>query len=177
MKKIIPVFLIIIVLSIYGCGSSAKKLSKTPNDETAEKTQAGKLPKWLPKDFDPKNDIILIEKADGGQQKKIQEFMTADYPYKYEFINMGILKGEKYASLINADKYADKKVYRFMLVHSMTSIISRQGEVGVTHAQGNIFDYNFIDRLNDITYPKTGSTSSWAFKTLRSIINKIIQYK
>ncbi|MEP7238354.1 MAG: hypothetical protein ABI685_10830 [Ferruginibacter sp.] len=139
-----------------------------------------KLPKWLPTDFDPKNGILLIEKANapgqGKAQKNIEEFMAENYPYKYEFVNIGIVGDDKEPTIINAEKYTDKNVYRFIMVNSVTSIKGIPNASG-HQSLGSFFDYSFIDRLNDKAYPPTGSSTSWANQAFKRIMAKIIKLK
>ena len=165
MKILLPVFLAIMLAFSFGFVGSA-------NAQT-------KLPKWLPADFDPKNGILLIERANTPGmpgQKKIEEFMLENYPYKYEFVDIAIVNGDKEPSIVNAEKYSDKNVYRFIMVNSV-NIIKGMPKSDGRQVSGSFFDYSFIDRLNDKAYPQTGSSTSWAAQAFKRIMAKILKLK
>jgi hypothetical protein len=139
---------------------------------------AQKLPKWLPQDFDPKNGILLIEKAPSyvPGQKKIEKYMEENYPYKYEFVTIGLVGDSKESTIFDAEKYADKNVYRFIMVNSSTVIKGIPRSDG-HQTQGSTFDYSFIDRLNNKAYPATGSSTSWPNQAFGRIMSKILKLK
>ncbi len=163
MKLLLPVFLATIIAFCF---------VGTANAQT-------KLPKWLPPDFDPKNGILLIERANTPGvpgQKKIEEFMEKEYPYKYEFVEIAIVNGDKEPSIVNEEKYSDKNLYRFVMVNSV-SIIKGMPKADGRQSSGSIFDYSFIDRLNNKAYPQTGSSTSWPAQAFKRIMGKILKLK
>jgi hypothetical protein len=164
MKTSIPAFLSVVVLTI-GFVVSAN-------------AQDAKLPKWLPPNFDPKNGILLIEKAPAylPGQKKIEKYMEKNYPYKYEFVTLGLAGNSNESTIFNAEKYTDKNIYRFIMVNSSTIIKGIPKSDG-HQSQGSLYDYAFIDRLNDKAYPATGSATSWPNQAFERIMSKILKLK
>ena len=139
-----------------------------------------KLPKWLPPDFDPKNGVLLIEKTSapgqGKAQKNIEEFMAENYPYKYEFVSVGMGEGDKEPTVGPDEKYADKNTYRFLMTSSVTAVKGMPSGNG-HQTQGSFFDFSFIDRLENKAYPQTGSSTSWAAQAFKRIMAKVLKLK
>jgi hypothetical protein len=164
MKTFISSFLSVVILTI-GFVASVN-------------AQDVKLPKWLPPDFDPKNGILLIERAPAylPGQKKIEKYMEKNYPYKYEFVTIGTEGDGKESVIFNAEKYSDKNIYRFIMVNSSTIIKGIPKSDG-HQSQGSLYDYAFIDRLNDKAYPATGSATSWPNQAFERIMAKILKLK
>jgi len=156
MKQKLTILSIITTLLFCGCVSPMKTFNDNSNG-------------WKPNDFVPSKGILLIEKIAGpkNQQKKIEEFMAKSYPYKYEFVDTKDLSG-------NNEKYNDKSTYRFALVSAFSTHTLHQN---TTEHPLNVgaFDFNFIDRLNDKEYPKSGIASSWASMTFKKIIETCLK--
>ena len=121
---------------------------------------------WKPADFKPENGVLLIQRITRpkGQQRKIEDFMAKEYPFKYEFVDIKDIESN--------NKYADKNIYRFALAYSYSNRVMN----GATKPSYYVaFDFNFIDRLNNETYPKSGIESSWASKTFKKIIQNCLE--
>jgi hypothetical protein len=61
------------------------------------------IDKWLPKDFDPQNTILLVQHCgnpDGRFNKAMQEYMKEKYPYRYQFTSLKMIQDRE-------GKYAD----------------------------------------------------------------------
>ena len=126
---------------------------------------------WRPADFKAGNGVLLIQRVarPKGQQRKIEDFMAKNYLFKYEFVDSRDLEA-------NSDKYADKNIYRFVLVNSMDQwTINRISGQGTSSSNTVVFDFNFIDRLNNKTYPKSGIASNWASITYKKIIQTCLE--
>ena len=156
MKKLIAVLSIIAALVIYSCTTPMKSFNSNSNG-------------WKQNDFIPSKGILLIEKSiPKNQQKKIEEFMAKNYPYKYEFIET------KDLSQMDT-KYQDKTLYRFALVSSYSTHNIHQLDIGKRALDVTEFDFNFLDRLNNKEYPKSGIASSWASMTFKKIIETCLK--
>src|SRR5215213_6144676 len=150
-------FTALIMILTYGCTTSMNSSMKT---FTANSNG------WKPADFKPENGVLLIQRVarPKAQQRKIEDFMAKNYPFKYEFVDTRDLKDD-------GNKYADKNIYRFALVNSMDQwTVNRTSGQGTSSSSTVVFDFNFIDRLNNKTYPKSGIPSSWASMTYKKII-------
>ena len=156
MKRLGTLAAIAIVIMIAGCGSPMKAFNTNSNG-------------WKPADFVPANGILLIERTwPKNQQKKIEAFMAKSYPYKYEFADTKDLSAGN-------SRYADKNIYHFALVCSYSSHDIHQGDASQRPLQVGAFDYNFVDRLKDKEYPKSGIASSWASMTFKKIIETCLK--
>ena len=178
MKTYISFIAVMISLIICSCGFNKGAL-------TPMKIFSDNLNKWKPEGFDSKNGVLLIEMIESHkdkQQKRIEDYMAKNYPFKYEFFD-----GNK--SVDSNGKYQNHEIYRFILA-SKFQIKTGSAESGITKRQmenlrGQSFpsqpvsiasyDFNFIDRLNNKTYPKTGISSSNAVITLKEIIKTILK--
>lgn len=125
---------------------------------------------WLPKDFEPSQTVLLIEKFDlsDKQQRIIEEYMAEKYPYKYEFVSLYTIQNKE-------DKYADTERYKYALVitgHTYTSEEVNTGKRGPTVTG---FDYYFHNRDRNRNYPPTGKNSSYISMTFKPIINTILE--
>jgi len=127
---------------------------------------------WNPDNFIPAQGILLIEKITWprNQQKKIEEFMAKSYPYKYEFVDFKDLSEDN-------KKFEDKNIYRFALVSSYTNHTMHQNDASQRPVNVGAFDFNFIDRLENKEYPKSGIFSSLASMTFKKIITTCLEKK
>lgn len=99
----------------------------------------------------------------------MEDFMAKNYQFKYEFVDTRDLEA-------NSNKYADKNIYRFVLVNSIDRwSVNRTSAQGSSSSNLVVFDFNFIDRLNNKTYPKSGIPSSWASMTFKKVIETCLK--
>lgn len=153
---------ILIVVMTNGCTTS---MNSAMNTFTANSNG------WKPADFKPGNGVLLIQRVDRpkGQQRKMEDFMAKNYPFKYEFVDNKDLQA-------TSNKYADKNTYRFVLMNSMDHwTVNRTSSQGMSSSNTVVFDFNFIDRSNNKTYPKSGIASSWASMTFKKIIQTCLE--
>ena len=156
MKTLVSIFTIAIVALIYGCAMPMNSFNSNSNG-------------WKPDDFTPGKGILLIQRTvPKSQQKKIEDFMTEKYGYKYEFVDEADLTN-------NVEKFADKKIYRFALVSSYRVHDMHQNDMSRRPLKVGVFDYNFVDRLKNKDYPKSGIGSSWASMTFKKIIETCLK--
>lgn len=149
-------FVAFIIVLTYGCVSPMKSFNTNSNG-------------WKPSDFKPQNGILLIERVTPkAQQKKIEDYMAKDYPFKYEFVDIKDLEA-------NEKKYADKNTYRFALVYSYSTQTLHENDITRKPLNVGAFDFNFIDRLNNKEYPKSGIASSWSSMTFKKIIQTCLE--
>ena len=157
MKPQILLFAALIIVLTYGCTTAMNSSMKT---FTANSNG------WKPADFKPENGVLLIQRLTWpkAQQRKIEDFMAKNYPFKYEFVDIKDMEA-------NSSKYADKNIYRFALVNSMDRwTVTKTSGQGTSSSNTIVFDFNFIDRMSNKTYPKSGIASSWASITFKKII-------
>lgn len=163
MKQHILVMTIAILVTICSCTTPMQTFTSNSNG-------------WKPNDFVPSKGVLLIEKITWpkNQQKKIEEYMIKNYPYKYEFVDVPDLTGSN-------KKFEDKNIYRFALVSSYKTKNLNEGKMDANGFEKPLnvgaFDFNFIDRLNNKEYPKSGIYSSWASMTFKKIIEACIEKK
>lgn len=123
---------------------------------------------WLPADFDPKTGVLLVEEVvwPKAQGQKMKEYMEQNYPYKYAFVSAKELADP-------GGKYSDKTLYRFAIVNSYKDHIMH--EFKPNQITISMTDFNFVDRLNSKTYPKSGKGSSYASVTFKPFINTVLE--
>lgn len=157
MKRILYVVTIALLVLFCSCGSPMKSFTSNNNG-------------WKPNDFVPSKGVLLIERINRpkAQQKKIEEFMAKEYSYKYEFIDAKNLQE-------NPDKYADKNIYRFALMSSLSFSNIHENQPSRSALNVGSFDYHFIDRANNKVYPNSGIGSSWASMTFKKIIKTCLE--
>jgi hypothetical protein len=124
---------------------------------------------WRPADLKLEEGVLLIEKVSWPkkQQKKIEEFMEKKYPYKYEFVDA--------KDLNDSTKFSDKNTYKFALMCTYSSKTMHENQPNQRPLNVGTFDFNFIDRLNNKAYPKSGIFSSWASMTFKQIIETLLE--
>ncbi len=132
-----------------------------------------KVPSWIPKDFDPRKNILLIQSAeihgcmeqgDDKQARVVKEGM-ADYPYKYELA--------KPADIMNGSKYQNKDIYRWALLTSRVDMGDAPGQ-GTMQVSGA--DFHIYDRKMDKHYAPTGRSNSFLKGVLKYTISNIVKY-
>lgn len=156
MRKLIFVFTIAIVSLMYGCAMPMTSFNNNSNG-------------WKPDDFNPGKGTLLIQRTlPKSQQQKIEDFMKEKYAYKYEFVDVEDLNS-------NIEKFADKNTYRFALVSSYRVHDIHQNDVSKNSLNVGVFDFNFVDRLKNKNYPKSGIGSSWASMTFKKIIETCLK--
>ena len=126
--------------------------------------------KWIPKDFDAKHSVLLIEKFPLRKEKYNQamvDFLVQKYPYKYEVVERAVIENKK-------GKYADTKLYQFGLLWTR---IVRPG-YGTSSSMQMVEDFegNFYDRSTNTNYPKTTKTRSYGYWSYKPVINTIVAY-
>lgn len=126
--------------------------------------------KWIPENFEPSKTVLLVEKLDVSerQTKKMEDYMSEKYPYKYEFVSLSTIK-------TTTGKYADTKLYKYALVISshLTTYTHTDGSASAMRTTG--YDFNFYDRSNDKEYPSTTKSSGYPIMTFEPVINTIVK--
>jgi hypothetical protein len=121
---------------------------------------------WIPADFDAKNNILLIESSLPlrGQERKMEEYMKKNYPYRYEFVT--------YREIMEGDgKYENASVYHFALVSTSGTIRT----MNINHPVVGVQDFYVYDRLKNIRYPATTKGSYKKIVTFKPVINTILK--
>jgi len=121
---------------------------------------------WIPADFDARNNILLIQSSLPlkGQERKMEDYMKKNYPYRYEFV--------EYRNIMDREgKFADATVYRFVLMNTSGTI--RTGNMNNPYA--SVEDFYFYDRMKDKRYPATAKGSYKKIVTFKPVINTILK--
>ncbi len=142
---------IVFALAIFGCISSCNTSKKT----------FGNGDKWLPADFNPSKTILLVEKfkAVAKVQQKMEECMSENYSYKYEFVDKETIENR-------TGKYKDTKLYKYALIQTLGRVVSYNDMGGG--------DFCFFDRENNKQYPATKRECSNTMMLFKPIINTIV---
>ncbi|MCB9034505.1 MAG: hypothetical protein H6553_11760 [Chitinophagales bacterium] len=143
--------------------------------------------KWMPKDFDTKNNILLVDdikvydkkgnlvKSYVKANEQMREYMKEKYPYEYEFVNVD--------SLNLSDKYKDTDKYRYCLVWSMNTsktytTYKPSAPTGMQFQQNGGSAYNTFtisDRKSNTNFG-TSKGTSYIIGTFSLYINTIVKY-
>ena len=118
---------------------------------------------WIPAEFNAKTDILMIEASLPlkGQDRRMEEYMKAHYPYKFEFV--------RYRDIMDReDKFADAKLYRFVFMYEPSKVYNGQG-------YSSAMDWYFYDRMKDKRNPPTSKGSFSRIVTFKGAVNTIIQ--
>lgn len=153
MKKFCSVSLILFLLTaVMGCNLSNYYVKNIKN--------------WVPKEYNPKESILLIEKFP-GKSKFTESFIAERFPYRYEIVSReDIIKGN--------DKYADKKLYRFGLLWS--EVVS-YAMLSSAYVRADMdWDGSFYDRVTGVESRKTGRTNAFVNWSYKPVINTIVKY-
>jgi hypothetical protein len=131
---------------------------------------------WRPMNLNLSTGVLLIQRAntkDGKQQKKMEDFMKANYPYQFEFF-------ESIYTLYNDSNYSDRDRFRFVLAiqwqqkDATTKYDLGEGRKYYDNYKIGNYDFHFIDRKEDKSYPNTYEGGSYAVTPLSKIINNIL---
>lgn len=126
--------------------------------------------KWIPAEFNPNAQILLIENFHSSSvQQKAEDYVSKHYPYKYEFVSK--------EDIYSTDKYKDNILYRFALISNKdyftTNYTRSNGSTGSISGEGT--DFGFYDRKLGVTLQKAKRGSSNALLTFKPIINSIVK--
>jgi hypothetical protein len=142
MKTSIKNFLSFAALGIFFAAAVASSVAHATYGDAA---------KWIPKDFNPNDGVLLIQMhpLKEKQKQKMQQWLEQNYTYSFEIANEVDINNKE-------GKYADTKKYPF-------AVLWRSGEdVAYTAGSGQHFSWRmygyFVDRSTDKAYPST----SWA---------------
>lgn len=126
--------------------------------------------RWLPPGLDAKNTVLIIQRVDNKrQQRKIEEYMQAHYPYRYEFINPQDRRQYETA-------HPDKSVYRYEILNTdegRTFTGTTNNGMPVNHYTV-MYDFYFLDRTKSLTYPPTNRGSSWSSITFKAMMHTLL---
>ena len=158
MKKFISLLISAFITLITSCNPS--------------KMTFGNADKWIPSDFNPSKTTLLIEKFTVSKkaQQQIEDYMSENYPYKYEFAQQSEIENK-------SGKYSDLKKYKFAIIYSShnTHWTKQEGASTTGGLTVTGFDYNFVDREIDKIYPPTKKSNSYAIMTFKPMINTIVK--
>ena len=130
---------------------------------------------WIPKDFDTRNGVLLVQEAAFNvppkQNQKItgdmKEIMQQNFPFKYEFAP---------TSEISSDgKYADKDKYRWALVTTSIKFTSQHFD-GTLDMVVNAVDFHIYDRKNDKKYAPTKHSNSFVKPVMAPTVVTLVKY-
>ena len=129
--------------------------------------------KWIPKNFNAKKDMLVIESSPSPTQtRKMKKYMEEKYPYKYEFVTTEELSDKK-------GKCNDIKLYKFVLNTSSGTLTyssdlnERGGGRHNVYAATN--DFYFSDRVANRAYPETKMAASYPYQSFKKVINVILK--
>lgn len=121
---------------------------------------------WIPKEFDAKSNILLIE-ADlplKGQERKMEDYMKKNYPYRFEFV--------RYRDIVDREgKFADASLYRWVLMYANSQVQTSNPN----NPYASAMDFYFYDRMRDKRYPPTTKGSFRKIITFKPAINTIVK--
>lgn len=136
--------------------------------------------KWVPKDFDPQNTILLIENFSlinkngkdlfAKENEKLKEFMKENYPYPYEF-----------TSNLDDPKYTKSNKYVYAITwgsHTSTPTPGARGNgyagsTGMTISSTGI-NCSIFDMKNNVDLPASGKSTSYASGVFSMTINTML---
>jgi hypothetical protein len=121
--------------------------------------------KWIPKDFDPNNTTLLIEKhiLSDRQNRKMTEFLQQHFPFPYEIVDKSDIE--------NRDGKYDTKKYRFGILWRSQETFSSSAATG-DHRAWDMYGY-FIDRSTGTTYPSTTKNNVYGDQGYKPVFNSI----
>lgn len=129
--------------------------------------------KWIPKNFNAKKDMLVIESSPSPTQtKKMKKYMEEKYPYKYEFVTKEELSDK-------TGKYKDSKLYKFVLNNASGTLTYSSGLNESGAGRHNVYaatnDFYFSDREANKTYPETKMAASYPYQSFKNVINVILK--
>ncbi len=149
-----PTLLIVLIAFIFsGCSVSKASFSDAS--------------KWIPDNFNPKNNILLIEPYPISEKsnRAMQDFLNKNYAGRYEIV-------ERKDMLKKTGKYADTKRYQFAFTwKKMVSF--RHGTTGSRDIDPN---GSFYDRSIDKEYPTTKKTNNYGQMSYVPFFNSITNH-
>lgn len=181
-------FSILFITLLFVCITPAHAQTKNKKGvEGAEKKQ-------IPDGFNPSVGVLLIEDStvlDSSEvkdadkkrayeysnhflirnRKKMAEYLTENYSYKYEFSAQSDIYG-------GTEKYFDKTVYRYALVFSLIQPEQEfktqfyNGKDEMTHRQP-VFVYYLYDRLNNKSYAYLEGGASLIMPAFKKAMKRI----
>ena len=133
--------------------------------------------KWIPKDFNPKNSVLLIEEhiLNAKQNEKMIQYLSEKYPYGYEIVDRKTI-------VTPSGKYADTKKFRFGILWNGAQSTRQRTENGgqnngkiYTSFQWDMYG-SFIDRKTTTKYPTTNKINNYGQSGYCPVINSIVKY-
>jgi len=125
---------------------------------------------WIPSDFNPNNDILLIEThpVSAHQNERMIDFLEKNYAYRYEVIDRNMIQDK-------TGKYSDTKTYPFGVLWDLKSTqITRMDDKGKMSFSTNYDLYGqFIDRSTNKVYPKTTRVNNYGQVGYEPFFNSI----
>jgi hypothetical protein len=158
MQRLKQYLFLLSLIGFFSCTSSQKMFEDNTNH-------------WLPANFKPQNEILLIEKNPvPGDEEGIENWVKSNYPYKYEFISKQDLKD-------NMDKYASGNIYTYVLKFKLESVAgSSSTDVhSIDQSGGRFYEYYFYNIPNHKKYSDPSVDSSWPLGSLKRILEKIVK--
>ena len=129
--------------------------------------------RWIPKNFNPKKDILVVESSPSKTQtKKMEKYMDEKYPFKFEFATTEELKNK-------TGKFSNKEIYKFFLLNSSGTLTyssdmnERNGGRHNVYAATN--DFYFEDREAKKIYPESAMAASYPYQAFKNVINVILK--
>lgn len=139
--------------------------------------------KWVPKDFDPKNTVLLVEnfviltkKGENKVEKAnqdLKDYMKEHYPYPYEFVDDVTSANPQYADTL-------KCPYALVWSAHTTSPDPFPGKGAATPGTSGMsipttgISYNFFDRRTNQLMQTHGRANSYAIGNFSAVINTIL---
>lgn len=118
---------------------------------------------WVPKDFHPKTEILLIQEfpTDENIKKNMIDYLKKNYRGQYEVVNKEMIIGKNI-------KYEDTELYRFGFLWDFKS------NNGINKNENTKPIGYFYDRSNNKRYPSTKKKNGYQLKNAyMSYINTI----
>jgi len=131
---------------------------------------------WIPKDFDARTGVLLVQTAAFNVPTKQNEKVTADlkeimqqnFPFKYQFASV--------AEIAESDKYADKDKYRWALASNSLRRSANYVGTNPSTMVVNSVDYHIYDRKNDKEYEATGHSNSFPKAVFAPTVVTLVKY-
>ena len=145
------------LLGIFGSTSSKNSFEQNKNH-------------WLPADFNPSKDPLLIEKSPNEvYQTAVEDYMQKTYTYKYTFIAKNELKDYL--------KNNATGEYPYVLRFQTTTVGGSYSydPHSIDHPGGVFYDYYFYNILAGKKYSEPMADSETPLGSLKQIIGKIMK--
>ena len=132
--------------------------------------------KWIPQDFNPAKDVLLIEHYPGKEKwsKSMEEFVEKHYKWQYVIVDKKDILG-------TIGKYADRQKYKFAILwtnESSTSSSTFSGGGTTYMYSGMQLDMagHFLDRIIGKEYPMTRKINNYGWQGYVPFFNTIIRH-